>query len=53
MKTERRGEEDSMKTLPGNSDPRVKRTRQLLLQAFGELMEEKGFSAMSIQDITA
>lgn len=42
-----------MKTIPTSSDPRVKRTRQLLLQAFHELMEEKGFSAMSIQDITA
>ena len=34
-------------------DPRVKRTRQLLQQAFVELLPEKGFSAMSIQDITA
>lgn len=42
-----------MKTPPTSSDPRVKRTRQLLLQAFRELMEEKGFSAMSIRDITA
>jgi AcrR family transcriptional regulator len=42
-----------MKTPPTSSDPRVKRTRQLLLQAFGELMQEKGFSAISIQDITA
>ena len=32
-------------------DPRVKRTRQLLQQAFWELMHEKGFSAISIQDI--
>jgi AcrR family transcriptional regulator len=36
----------------GTTDPRVKRTRQLLQQAFLELMEEKGFSAISIQDIT-
>jgi AcrR family transcriptional regulator len=42
-----------MKTISTSSDPRVKRTRQLLLQAFRELMEEKGFSAMSTQDITA
>ena len=34
-------------------DPRVKRTRQLLQQAFMELFVEKGFSAISIQDITA
>ena len=33
-------------------DPRVKRTRQLLFQAFFELMKEKGFRAISIQDIT-
>ena len=33
-------------------DPRVKRTRQLLFQAFFELMQEKGFRAISIQDIT-
>src|SRR5258708_40030484 len=32
-------------------DPRVKRTRHLLQQAFWELMHEKGFSAISIQDI--
>jgi len=53
MKTKTRKEEDSMKTLSTSNDPRVKRTRQLLLQAFRELMEEKGFSAMTIQDITA
>lgn len=33
-------------------DPRVKRTRQLLFQAFFELMKERGFRAISIQDIT-
>ena len=33
-------------------DPRVKRTRQMLFQAFFELMNEKGFRAISIQDIT-
>lgn len=32
-------------------DPRVKRTRQLLQQAFAELMYEKGFQAISVQDI--
>ncbi|HEY4386728.1 MAG TPA: TetR/AcrR family transcriptional regulator [Ktedonobacteraceae bacterium] len=32
-------------------DPRVKRTRQLLQQTFNELMQEKNFSAISIQDI--
>jgi AcrR family transcriptional regulator len=33
-------------------DPRVLRTRKLLEQAFMELMNEKGFRAMTIQDIT-
>lgn len=32
-------------------DPRIKRTRQLLQHAFIELMQEKGFSAISIQEI--
>jgi len=35
-----------------NVDPRVKRTRQLLQQAFIELFQEKGFQSISIQDIT-
>ena len=33
-------------------DPRVKRTRQLLEQAFMEALDEKGFQAISVQDIT-
>ncbi len=33
-------------------DPRVKRTRQLLLQAFDALLAEKPFEAISVQDIT-
>ena len=33
-------------------DPRVKRTRQLLEQAFIGLLEEKGFQAITVQDIT-
>jgi len=33
-------------------DPRVLRTRQLLLQAFSDLYSEKGFHAMTVQDIT-
>ncbi len=41
-----------MATPPKGVDPRVKRTRQLLQNAFTELMQEKGFSAVSIQDIT-
>jgi AcrR family transcriptional regulator len=32
-------------------DPRVKRTRQLLVQAFFELLSAKDFEAISVQDI--
>lgn len=32
-------------------DPRVKRTRVLLEQAFMELIQEKGFQAVTVQDI--
>ena len=40
------------KTKEGESvDPRVKRTRHLLKQAFTELMTEKSFEAITIQDI--
>src|SRR5512140_820428 len=33
-------------------DPRVKRTRLLLEQAFMALLEQKGFQALTVQDIT-
>jgi AcrR family transcriptional regulator len=33
-------------------DPRIKRTRALLAQAFIETLAEKGFQAVSVQDIT-
>ena len=33
-------------------DPRVKRTRKLINQAFFDLMNEKGFQAITVQDIT-
>jgi AcrR family transcriptional regulator len=33
-------------------DPRVKRTRELINRAFTELIAEKGFQALSVQDIT-
>lgn len=33
-------------------DPRVKRTRQMLEQAFMETLKEKGFQNVSVQDIT-
>ncbi len=32
-------------------DPRVRRTRQMLFQAFQELLVEKGFDQISVQDI--
>ena len=40
------------KELEEKLDPRVKRTRSLILQAFGELLAEKGFEAISMQDVT-
>src|SRR5512138_721713 len=38
--------------IPEKLDPRVKRTRALLEQAFMALLEEKGFQALTVQDIT-
>lgn len=35
-----------------NLDPRVRRTRQSILQAFADLVDRKGFQATSVQDIT-
>jgi AcrR family transcriptional regulator len=32
-------------------DPRVTRTRQLILQAFTELIKEKGFESLTVQEI--
>jgi AcrR family transcriptional regulator len=37
---------------PEKIDPRVKRTRNLLERAFMELIQEKGFQAVTVQDIT-
>ena len=34
-------------------DPRSKRTRKLILQAFGDLLAEKNFESVSVQDVTA
>ncbi len=33
-------------------DPRVKRTRGLILQSFGDLLAEKNFESISVQDVT-
>jgi len=33
-------------------DPRVKRTRSLILQSFSALLAEKSFDAISVQDVT-
>jgi len=33
-------------------DPRVKRTRSLILQSFEDLLAEKGFESISVQDVT-
>src|SRR5712692_2043457 len=41
----------SMVTQAKGVDPRVKRTRKLLQQALIELLQEKGFASISIQDI--
>ncbi len=41
-----------MKREGNNIDPRVKRTRKLLQQALMEVLEEKRFTHISIQDIT-
>lgn len=34
-------------------DPRVKRTRELIQRSFVEIVDEKGFNSISVQDITA
>jgi AcrR family transcriptional regulator len=34
-------------------DPRVRRTRQMLIEAFTDLLKEKGFAALNVNDITA
>lgn len=41
-----------MSNLTKGLDPRVKRTRTLLQQAFLDLMREKSFSTITVQDIT-
>jgi AcrR family transcriptional regulator len=43
----------NMITQVNPNDPRVKRTRQLLQQAFIDLVREQSFEAISVQDIAA
>jgi AcrR family transcriptional regulator len=45
-------EADARPGLPKRPDRRIVRTRQLLRQAFREVLQEKSFAAISIQDIT-
>src|SRR5687768_14001023 len=33
-------------------DPRFKRTRKLILQSFNDLLAEKSFDSISVQDVT-
>ena len=40
------------KELEEKLDPRVKRTRNLILEAFNGLLAEKGFESISVQDVT-
>jgi AcrR family transcriptional regulator len=42
----------SAKLEPEKLDPRVKRTRESLEQAFVDLLHEKGFQAITVRDIT-
>ena len=40
------------KELEEKLDPRVKRTRSLILRSFESLLAEKGFESISVQDVT-
>jgi len=42
----------SMTFDPSKIDPRIRRTRQMLFQAFQELLAEKTFDQISVQDIS-
>src|SRR5580692_12694586 len=41
----------SMVLVPSKVDPRIRRTRQMLFQAFQGLLAEKAFDLISVQDI--
>jgi AcrR family transcriptional regulator len=40
------------KELEEKLDPRVKRTRSLILHSFEDLLAEKNFESISVQDVT-
>jgi AcrR family transcriptional regulator len=42
----------NMVLAPSKIDPRIRRTRQLLFQAFQALLAERAFDVISVQDIT-
>src|SRR6202453_5440361 len=42
----------SMVLAPSKVDPRIRRTRQMLFQAFQGLLAERAFDLISVQDIT-
>ena len=42
----------NMVLIPSKVDPRIRRTRQMLFQAFQGLLTEKAFDLISVQDIT-
>jgi AcrR family transcriptional regulator len=42
-----------MATTLTRADPRVRRTRELLTKAFADLMNERGFASITVQDIAA
>ena len=42
---------DSTQKVAGRIDPRVKRTRELIMRAFDELVAEKGHTGLTVQEI--
>ena len=42
---------DSTKKVAGRVDPRVRRTRELIMRAFDELVAEKGHTGLTVQEI--
>ena len=50
-KANEKGGAQFMAVRPNESDPRVIRTRKLILEAFASLLNEKDFEAITVQDI--